>query len=1162
MKKILPVIGFSLLFLCSSIIAFVTLTTPGLTLLITLAKSVSPGEVSVATIKGSLIKGVVLDKVRYNDGYYEVSIADASITFRLAALIRKQVVITSLHLSNVTLKELQSAPTSSKSKLPEVTLPISLYLEEAVVESVDINQLTSQNTVHIEKLSLELFSMVGNHLQVKSFNLLQEQIAVELKGELHTTGDYPLHISSAYHLTFDHYSPISGKAVIEGHLLDCRIQSNVTKPIQATLSSRFTLKEKFPLWDIEATSNAIDLAAINRAWPKIVFGDLQLKGSGTFDKATLTIQTTSNLVDYPSLENIATKATLELHEERLRITELDMKRGTSHIHANGHMDWQKGVSWSIETQAKGFDPSIWFADWQGTLHGNGSMQGHLTSNGVYADFSLTELEGQLRGYPLNGQGKATLHGNMLNIESLRVSSGASRLTAHGEWGKNVNLHFSLQSPDIDQLWPDTTGTITSTGTVQGTREDPDITGHLSGNMIGYKTNSIGQLEASVKGKLHTKGGLDLRLNAMNVDVFEQHADDLQITMNGNPENVEFQARLKDTEQVLTIKLRGEQQNKEWQGSLKNLTIDNKKIGLWEVKRPSSFTVTSKKIMLDETCLTSAFSEEICTSGAYAFSSNWTVSGNIRRLSSQTLQMLLNQKDLLQGYVQGSWHLTGHNQNLDKGQLTIAMVDTAMVTPVAAKITSLQNIQGKLSVIYVNDELTAASRISLGDGSYLDTDVVITVPKEAQSMEALDLSMLPLNGQMTVQIRDIAAMNVFLEEHAQVTGMLQGTLNINGNIKHPLLKGDIQLTQGTANLFALGVTLAPLSLKAQITNNLLSLSANAQSGTGELSATGEVYLDKGFNQDLHFSINGAHFEVAKNDEMQIFISPDLVVTRSNGLTSVTGTIIFPEAHISYQGHEGTVSPSRDVVIVDANENITKSDTPLPLKTSITLIAGDAVDIDAYGLKGLLKGQLHITDISGELPLASGTLLVNNGSFTLYGKRLDIDVGRLLFSGGPLDNPGLEVRTEKRDNGTTVGMEVGGFLQQPEMRFYSSAAMEQYEILTRLLASSSSLGEVQDQTSIIGNLATKVGLPQLGEALQSSKNLLSIDDIRLDTGDFFDDISLIIGTWITPRFYVSYGHSLLKDSASFNTRYTLGKGFFFQTETGTTQNGGDLIYEIKK
>jgi translocation and assembly module TamB len=58
-----------------------------------------------------------------------------------------------------------------------------------------------------------------------------------------------------------------------------------------------------------------------------------------------------------------------------------------------------------------------------------------------------------------------------------------------------------------------------------------------------------------------------------------------------------------------------------------------------------------------------------------------------------------------------------------------------------------------------------------------------------------------------------------------------------------------------------------------------------------------------------------------------------------------------------------------------------------------------------------------------------------------------------------------------------------------------------------------------------------------------------------------MSLVFGSWLTSNFYVSYGKNLQKESGNFNTRYTLGKGFYFTTETGELQSGGDLKYEFE-
>ena len=90
----------------------------------------------------------------------------------------------------------------------------------------------------------------------------------------------------------------------------------------------------------------------------------------------------------------------------------------------------------------------------------------------------------------------------------------------------------------------------------------------------------------------------------------------------------------------------------------------------------------------------------------------------------------------------------------------------------------------------------------------------------------------------------------------------------------------------------------------------------------------------------------------------------------------------------------------------------------------------------------------------------------------------------------------------------------------------------------------------------------GLGGLVPYLQDVKEFTMIDDIKLDTGKKYDSLSLVFGSWITPRFYVSYGKNLMKESGSFNTSYTLGKGFYLKTESGPSQSGGDIKYEFER
>jgi translocation and assembly module TamB len=251
----------------------------------------------------------------------------------------------------------------------------------------------------------------------------------------------------------------------------------------------------------------------------------------------------------------------------------------------------------------------------------------------------------------------------------------------------------------------------------------------------------------------------------------------------------------------------------------------------------------------------------------------------------------------------------------------------------------------------------------------------------------------------------------------------------------------------------------------------------------------------------------------------------------------------------------------MVVIDDEQKPDPLSVSWPFLTSVAVITGDDVQIDAYGLQGTINGKLQVIGQPDRLQVGNGTLTVKNGFFTLYGQRLEIDLGRLLFTGGPLTNPGIELRSENNKDKVTTGVIVEGFLQHPEISFYSSPHMEQTAIVSRLLENTSIGGSTRQDTGFIGKAITKTGLGGMVPYLENAKKLTMIDDIKLETGKNFDSMSLVFGSWLTSNFYVSYGKNLQKESGNFNTRYTLGKGFYFTTETGELQSGGDLKYEFE-
>jgi translocation and assembly module TamB len=78
-------------------------------------------------------------------------------------------------------------------------------------------------------------------------------------------------------------------------------------------------------------------------------------------------------------------------------------------------------------------------------------------------------------------------------------------------------------------------------------------------------------------------------------------------------------------------------------------------------------------------------------------------------------------------------------------------------------------------------------------------------------------------------------------------------------------------------------------------------------------------------------------------------------------------------------------------------------------------------------------------------------------------------------------------------------------------------------------------------------------------------VGIPDVSLES-DTTNDTSLVLGRYLSPRLYVSYGISLTEQLNTLKLRYTLGDHWTVKTEVGQGVNGQvsgiDLVYTIDK
>jgi translocation and assembly module TamB len=559
------------------------------------------------------------------------------------------------------------------------------------------------------------------------------------------------------------------------------------------------------------------------------------------------------------------------------------------------------------------------------------------------------------------------------------------------------------------------------------------------------------------------------------------------------------------------------------------------------------------------CLTAPPSGSLCLNGSWsAPSDDWQLHGTFSSLPLGSVQNMLPTPWPIKGPLNGTIELAGKKIRILAGKLHGDSSGMTMSVPLENNGEHILQWQKNiLQATYADNKLQIKLDSELTDKSRLSMDVSLA----DLQLPGSDLMDSPLNGTVQLHVEDLSPLALLTEQRVRVSGALQGQFALKGTPAAPMISGQVELAKGQAEIPPLGITLSPLTVAIKGDNNRLQLQATAHSGSGVLHAESTLHVGQSDSSTNTVLLTGEAFKAAQLPGLDLDLSPDLQVVVGKSQIDIRGTVTIPKARIKSIDFDDAIVPSNDMIVIDDEQGISSPTAGLPLYTSVTVIAGDDVQIDAYGLRGILSGKLQVSGQPDRVPVGNGTLTVQKGTFTMYGKRLKIDLGRLLFTGGPLTNPGIELRSESRSDKVTTGVIVEGFLQHPEISFYSTPPMEQSAIVLNLLENTAIGGETRGDTGFIGKVATKVGLGGMVPYLQSLKKVSMIDEIKFDTGDDFDSMSLVFGSWLTPYFYVSYGKNLIEESGTFNTRYTLGQGFYFMTETGPSQSGGDLKYEFE-
>lgn len=881
-------------------------------------------------------------------------------------------------------------------------------------------------------------------------------------------------------------------------------------------------------------------------------GDYTLRGMWPYELQA------SGVLRVLDLSAMPFKASGRLDHERLTIQNAELGAWGGKATLQGEASWKPAETWRLAGQMRGlrleqFRPTVpgllsFRIDAEGTRFGAG---GTLLAR-------VRDLAGTVRGQRASGQAQVERSGEDWLLPMVNLQLGATHIHADGRIGKHMDLRFDVDASDLALLREGARGRLRARGSVHSTSGPlPALSLDASGSGITWDRLALGAVNAKVDFNPVDGGRADVRLQINALKYGERSADSVQITSSGTSASHRIMLQLDAPQLQMNAGGDAVLHDGAWDWSIAELrATDGRELQL-ALDAPTHLHVSATDVVLDRICLHGKESH-FCGQASNR-SGVRAVNISAENLTLRSLTAGLSDATEFEGTLGIEGGATAAADGAWLGRLRAQLRSAAIRHRLqGGRIESFSLGSGDVSVDLDPVGFSGTAELNAGEAGKLSGRGSVRMTGDAWQDWMLA-------GQVQLESTALNLLDSYIPEIDRATGRVVGNLSVAGTLAAPRLGGELSVRGALIDAYKVNLAVRDLNLDARLTDNVLSLEGTAAAGVqGKARFNGSLrWENRQPFGNLH--VAGESLLVVNIPEAKIYASPDVDLRIAGNRIDVTGSVELPYARLEQPDNIATVvRTSGDEVLVSARQAAPGDRTQV--YTNVTLKLGERVTINTSGLQGRLSGSVTtISDESG-FSRGSGELNVEEGKYTAYGRKLDITRGKLLFKNSPMGDPGIDVRAVKQFPDVTAGVNVRGSLVAPNVTFFSDPTIPQSQIVSLLLAGGT-LGTVQNSAaSGTGSNTARSNAASASMLLQGSAILAQQFGNRLSTDisveqNLQNDTALVLGRYLSPRLYVSYGIGLAEAINTIKMTYTIGDRWTLRTEAGQARSA-DLVYTIRK
>ena len=907
-----------------------------------------------------------------------------------------------------------------------------------------------------------------------------------------------------------------------------------------------------PRWDAALQIGQLDTTRLDPRWEALTL-DGSLRSQGSLDAYSFELDAGIKGERIPAGQwSVAGTG-------NARAVEVQSLRGETLagvIAGDLQVQWVPHLEWHFATQATGIDPGLYWPDWPGqvdfALRGNGSQQ----QDRYRAEAELTRLSGTLAQRPVSASGKLAADHQGFTISELDINAAGAHLFASGALTDRWALRWSLEAPDLGALYPASGGALTASGDLTGPRNNPGISMNVRGNRLAFRQHRSESLVLVLDWSPDDSKASRLDLQAFDLLLDGQQVSQLDIRGTGLASNHKVNLAIDADTLQFSGRITGSYREHSWQGLLSAARLTLPPSGDWLLENPAQLQFSAQRAAVSALCLANRNEGHACVEGAWAAEAGWDAKLHARVLPLTLLEPYLPDDMSTRGELQLRAQAQQTQGGKPHAELELSSAGGALLYRTAN--------QEQLSFDYRDFQITGsmqegvarlATSAELGDTGRMSGRLELPV-------SVFDPPSQRIAGTLTARLADMSILPALIPAIDRVKGDLAVDLTARGTLQEPDIDLDLALKQGEVSLPTQGITLRDINLHAEpATGGIILFRGQAASGDGKVDLTGTFTPGRDNGWRVNMALQGSRFQAIDVTEYRVLVSPDLKVDMTSASAQVSGTVEVPEARLRPRQFSAAARPSRDVIIVREGE---REAADYALFSTIRLVLGQYVRFDGFGLKGRFTGSVAVSDAPNQLASGTGELRIQEGTYKAYGQNLKIERGRLILVGGPLDNPGLDIRAIREVGDVTAGLHITGELREPAVSVFSDPAMSETEELSYLVLGRPLPQDDSQDRQQVNSASAALALGVGGASLLGEKfgEQVGIDEVGVETESATGDVTLKLGTYVRPDVFVGYGRGLANQVNSFLVRYRLTKSLSVETESSSESVGGDIFYTIER